>query len=66
MRKSQIESKLDQDLHCDAKAHVIEPDMIDKNTNNNKQRNDKLGDEEDFELSDAQSSAKAVKLIPIR
>lgn len=63
--KSQIKSKLDQDLRRAAKAHAIKPDIIDKNTNNDEQGDDELGDEGDFRLSDMQCYANVVKLSRI-
>ena len=53
MRKSQIETKWDQDLHCAAKDHVKDIDTIDKNTNDNGKEEDKLRDEEDLGMSNA-------------
>lgn len=66
MKKSQIESKLDQDLYCTVKAHATEADIIHKNSDNNKKKDDKCRNEKDFGLSDVQSYANAVELTCIR
>ena len=66
MRKSQIETKLDQDLYRTAKDHAKNIDAIEENTNDNGKEEDELRDEEDLGLSNTQSFENAVKLTHIQ
>lgn len=65
MRKSQIKLKLNQDLYYTIKIHATKMDIIDKNINTNKEKNNKFGDKKDFRLLNTQSYANTVKLTHI-
>ncbi len=59
MRKSQIEKKLDQNLHRAGKRNDIEKEMMEEISDSNEEDNDAIREEEDFGLSEAQSYANA-------
>ena len=61
MRKSQIETKLDQDSHRAAKRNAIETKMIVESSDSNEDDNDVPGEEKAFGLSEAQSYVNAVE-----
>lgn len=53
MIKSQIKSKLDQKLYYAAKDQTIKIEFLEKLGDNNKEKDIKLGDNNNFNLSDA-------------
>ena len=66
IKKSQIETKLDQDLRRAAKDHAKDIDTIEENTDDDGEEEDERRDEEDLGLSNAQSFENAVELTRIR
>lgn len=55
MRKSQIESKLDRKFCHIAKDQAIKIKILERFENDDKKRDMKLEDDDDFDLLDAQS-----------
>lgn len=56
---------MDQDLRHTAKDYAKDIDTIEKNIDDNREKEDELGDEEDLSLSNAQLFKNAIKLTRI-
>lgn len=64
MRKSQIKSKLEQELYYAVKDQAIETDLLEK-LGDNKELDIRLRDDDDLDIPDAQSYIHAIKIIRI-